>query len=92
MFRFKNLYQQFDIFFLTVQKFANFLEGKHADLTKFDLVIIDGKFLNTAGKIKSICLIQECHHCYDNHPINSMMRQYHRLKASGYAVPQIVAL
>ncbi|CAF4833279.1 unnamed protein product, partial [Rotaria socialis] len=34
--RFKNLYQQFDIFFFTVQKFANFLEGKHADLTKFD--------------------------------------------------------
>ncbi|CAF3376015.1 unnamed protein product [Rotaria socialis] len=73
--RFKNLYQQFDIFFFTVQKFANFLEGKHADLTKFDLVIID-----------------ECHHCYDNHPINSMMRQYHRLKLSGYTVPQIIAL
>jgi len=43
------LYQQFDIFFFTVQKFANFIEAKHADLTKFDLIIIDGK-INTRGK------------------------------------------
>jgi hypothetical protein len=28
---------------LTVQKFANFVEAKHADLTKFDLIMIDGK-------------------------------------------------
>ncbi|CAF1045185.1 unnamed protein product [Rotaria sordida] len=73
--RFKDLYQQFDVFFFTVQKFANFVEAKHADLTKFDLIIID-----------------ECHHCYDNHPINSLMRQYHRLKLSGCNIPQIIAL
>ncbi|CAF1411589.1 unnamed protein product [Rotaria sp. Silwood1] len=73
--RFKDLYQQFDIFFSTVQKFVNFIEAKHADLTKFDLIIID-----------------ECHHCYDNHPINSLMRQYHRLKLSNCHVPQIIAL
>ncbi|CAF2758274.1 unnamed protein product [Rotaria sp. Silwood2] len=73
--RFKDLYQQFDIFFFTVQKFANFVEAKHADLTKFDLIIID-----------------ECHHCYDNHPINSLMRQYHRLRLSSCNIPQIIAL
>ncbi|UJR31193.1 hypothetical protein I4U23_018699 [Adineta vaga] len=73
--RFESFYQNFDIFFFTVQKFANFVEAKHADLAKFDLIMID-----------------ECHHCYDNHPVNSMMRQYHRLKSSGYTVPQIIAL
>ncbi|CAF0876492.1 unnamed protein product [Adineta steineri] len=73
--RFKDLFNNFNIFFITVQKFANFIEAKHADLKKFDLIMID-----------------ECHHCYDNHPINSMMRQYHRLKASGCDVPQVIAL
>ena len=42
IFRFKEFYDRFDIFFFTVQKFANFVEAKHTDLGKFDLIIIDG--------------------------------------------------
>ena len=42
VFRFRDLYEQFTLFFFTVQKFANFLESKFTNLTDFDLIIIDG--------------------------------------------------
>jgi len=40
--KFKDLYENSDIFFFTVQKFVNFIELKHTSLDKFDLIIIDG--------------------------------------------------
>ena len=96
IFRFKELYERFDVFFFTVQKFANYIEARHTDLSKFDLIIIDGRRCNRRidfeRKYLSFFLVVECHHCYDNHPINSMMRQYHRSKASGISVPQIIGL
>ncbi|CAF0782585.1 unnamed protein product [Didymodactylos carnosus] len=73
--RFNQLYDQFDIFFFTYQKFNNYIEANHIKFNMFDLIVID-----------------ECHHCYSDHPVMDMMRRYHQLKVQGDYVPQIMGL